>query len=384
MHVADDAASHAPNRSGSRSRSRAMNACRNASWTMSSTSSARPHNRAARALAASEGRSTSSPNAPASPARARRTRSPSQMSTPISVSQASPVTPERLAPDGSGPLNPRRSTHRPGRPACHRDHTQRYSEATRIAVLCTGCLVASRARCSPSVTATVQSGAMSLISRRAALPRPALARAPVLVRRAADAAIAGRDTTDPRYPDPQPGIASSFGLLAGPRGGASAAADACSWAWSRSHPTNGRSRRAPEVRSLSPQEIPRSGRHGGKFRTAPGATWCRLCVRMPGDAELSASSSGSCFAGASNRLPLVLIVPEWAGCAGGGIIRSSVATRYQLGLAPPCWIGHRAAQRADAPRDLSVGHERGQAGGQVGGERSVAAGRVVDAPPGKR
>ena len=278
---------------------------------MLSTSSARPHNRAARALAASEGRSTSSPNAPASPARARRTRSPSQMSTPISVSQASPVTPERLAPDGSGPLNPRRSTHRPGRPACHRDHTQRYSEATRIAVLCTGCLVASRARCSPSVTATVQSGAMSLISRRAALPRPALARAPVLVRRAADAAIAGRDTTDPRYPDPQPGIASSFGLLAGPRGGASAAADACSWAWSRSHPTNGRSRRAPEVRSLSPQEIPRSGRHGGKFRTAPGATWCRLCVRMPGDAELSASSSGSCFAGASNRLPLVLIVPEW-------------------------------------------------------------------------
>ena len=32
-------------------------------------------------------------------------------------------------------------------------------------------------------------------------------------------------------------------------------------------------------------------------------------------------------------MPLVLIVPEWAGCAGGGIIRSSVATRYQLGLA---------------------------------------------------
>ena len=39
--------------------------------------------------------------------------------------------------------------------------------------------------------------------------------------KAAGAAIAGRDTTDPRYPDPQPGIASSFGLLARPGAGIS-------------------------------------------------------------------------------------------------------------------------------------------------------------------
>ena len=54
-----------------------------------STSSARPHKRAARALADSECRSTSSRNAAASPVRARRTRSPSPMSTSVSVSQAS-------------------------------------------------------------------------------------------------------------------------------------------------------------------------------------------------------------------------------------------------------------------------------------------------------
>ena len=44
--------------------------------------------------------------------------------------------------------------------------------------------------------------------------RLALAQPPVP--KVAGAAITGLDTTDPRYPDPPPGIASSFGPLAGP------------------------------------------------------------------------------------------------------------------------------------------------------------------------
>jgi hypothetical protein len=47
-----------------------------------------------------------------------------------------------------------------------------------------------------------------------AVNRPDLVRAPVLGRRVAGAAITGRDTTDPRCPGPQPGIASGFGPLA--------------------------------------------------------------------------------------------------------------------------------------------------------------------------
>ena len=50
--------------------------------------------------------------------------------------------------------------------------------------------------------------------------------------------------------------------------------------------------------------------------------------------------------------------------AGGGIIRSSVATRYQLGLARQAGSVIAAAESVDAPRDLGVGHERGLVGRQ--------------------
>lgn len=39
-------------------------------------------------------------------------------------------------------------------------------------------------------------------------------------------------------------------------------------------------------------------------------------------------------------------------CAGGGIIRPSVATRYQPRFSPPGGLGDRAAERLDTPRDL--------------------------------
>ena len=56
-------------------------------------------------------------------------------------------------------------------------------------------------------------------------------------------------------------------------------------------------------------------------------------------------------------------------CAGGGIIRSSVATRYQLGLLRQAGSVTVAVERLDAPRDLRVGHERRLTRGDVGGER---------------
>jgi hypothetical protein len=114
---------------------------------------------------------------------------------------------------------------------------------------------------SPSVTATVQPGAVPLISWRAALPvqlwlgprflsegslaRPSLTVIPPtrLSRSAARHRVQLRPASRP------------------PGGGASAAAGASSWAWPR--PVHlARSRRTAEVRALSPHGIPRSGRHG--------------------------------------------------------------------------------------------------------------------------
>ena len=103
-----------------------------------------------------------------------------------------------------------------------------------------------------------------------------------------------------------------------------------------------------------------------------------MCVRTPGDAELSASLSGLLICRGEQSLAACVDSPRM-GPAAPVAGSSGPRWRPDTSWAWPCWIGHRAAQRADAPRDLSVGHEGGQAGGQVGGGRSVAAGRVVDA-----
>jgi hypothetical protein len=101
------------------------------------------------------------------------------------------------------------------------DSTNKTEDQRTYSAGSTGCLVATRAGCLPSVTAAVRRGAMSLIfptgGPSPASSGPGTSSCP----KAAGAAIAGRDTTDPRYPDPQPGIASSFGLLAGPGAGIS-------------------------------------------------------------------------------------------------------------------------------------------------------------------
>ena len=46
-----------------------------------------------------------------------------------------------------------------------------------------------------------------------------------------------------------------------------------------------------------------------------------------------------------------------------------MATRYQLGLTRHAGSADGAAEGVDAPGDLRVGHELGQGGGHVGGER---------------
>jgi hypothetical protein len=101
------------------------------------------------------------------------------------------------------------------------DSTNKTEDQRTYSAGSTGCLVATRAGCLPSVTAAVRCGAMSLIfptgGPSPASSSPGTGSCP----KAAGAAIAGRDTTDPRYPDPQPGIASSFGLLARPGAGIS-------------------------------------------------------------------------------------------------------------------------------------------------------------------
>ena len=63
---------------------------------MSSTSSGREHSRAAWARAIGRCRSTSSRNATGSSARANRTRSPSETSTPVSVRQHRPGYPAQV------------------------------------------------------------------------------------------------------------------------------------------------------------------------------------------------------------------------------------------------------------------------------------------------
>ena len=71
-------------------------------------------------------------------------------------------------------------------------------------------------------------------------------------------------------------------------------------------------------------------------------------------------------------------IARWA---GGGIIRSSVATRYQLGLTAPGRVGDRSPQRSDAPGNLRVGHEGRLVGAQVGGERIVELLAVEEQEP---
>ena len=71
-------------------------------------------------------------------------------------------------------------------------------------------------------------------------------------------------------------------------------------------------------------------------------------------------------------------IARWA---GGGIIRSSVATRYQLGLIRHAGSVIGATQRSDAPGNLRVGHEPGLLGAQVGGERVVELVAVEEQEP---
>ena len=59
---------------------------------------------------------------------------------------------------------------------------------------------------------------------------------------------------------------------------------------------------------------------------------------------------------------------DMARCAGGGIIRSSVGTRYQVGLVRQAGSPDDAGERLEAPGDLRVGHERRVVGRQIGGE----------------
>ena len=57
--------------------------------------------------------------------------------------------------------------------------------------------------------------------------------------------------------------------------------------------------------------------------------------------------------------PARLAICRWA---GGGIIRSSVATRYQLGLLLQAGSVTAPPSAVNAPRNLRVGHERGLLG----------------------
>jgi hypothetical protein len=94
------------------------------------------------------------------------------------------------------------------------------------------------------------------------------------------AAITGLDTTDPRHPDPQPGIASSFGPLAVPgvahqprlvpaHGPGPLSS---TWPADEGHRRSGSSRPGDTtVWAARPT-----------FRTASGATWCRLCTSRAG------------------------------------------------------------------------------------------------------
>ncbi len=99
--------------------------------------------------------------------------------------------------------------------------------------LCTGCRVATRAGCFTVCHSRcpVWSDVADLLTGGPS--RLALAQAPVP--KVAAAAITGLDITDSRYP-----IRSQASRPASARwqarGGASAAAGTCSWAWPRSHP----------------------------------------------------------------------------------------------------------------------------------------------------
>ncbi len=139
--------------------------------------------------------------------------------------------------------------------------------------LCTGCRVATRAGCF-----TVRHSRCPVWSDVADLltggpSRLALAQAPVP--KVAAAAITGLDITDSRYPDPQPGIASSFGSLADPgwcigRGWyllMGLAPLSSTWPADEGHQRSGAFRPGDiTVWAARPT-----------FRTAPGAIWCRLC-----------------------------------------------------------------------------------------------------------
>jgi hypothetical protein len=133
----------------------------------------------------------------------------------------------------------------------------------------------------PSVTAAVRRGAMSLISRRAAPPRPALARAPVLVR---------RPLARPSLAVTPPTRATLIRSLA------SRPASAYWQAPGVAHqprlvPAHGP---GPAPAPLGPltkgtggqeplaQEIPRCRQHGRRSGQCPGGAWCRLCSDRAG------------------------------------------------------------------------------------------------------
>ena len=157
---------------------------------------------------------------------------------------------------------------------------QRRGGATRrrarIGVLCTGCLVATRAECLTvrhsrcpawSDVTDFPTGGPSpgqLWPGHRFLSEGPLARPSLAVTPPTRATPVRSQASRPASARRQAG------------GGASAAAGASSWAWPRSHPlrplTKGTGGQEPVA-----QEIPRCGRHGRRSGQCPGAAWCRLC-----------------------------------------------------------------------------------------------------------
>ena len=161
------------------------------------------------------------------------------------------------------------------------DSTNKTEDQRTYSTGSTGCLVATRAGYLPSVTAAVRRGAMSLIFPTGG-PSPASSGPGTdSFPKAAGAAIAGRATTDPRYPDPQPGIASSFGLLAGPGGRHQPRLVPAHGPGPAPTPLGPLTKGTGGQESLA-QEIPRCRRPGRRSGQYPGAAWCRLCSDRAG------------------------------------------------------------------------------------------------------